>query len=78
MAGYSGNRTTHQHRLNRIEGQIRGIARMVDEDRYCLDILIQVAAVSRALQSFALELLDDHLTTAWRVRSGGPASVTGG
>ena len=61
MAGYSGTRTTHQNRLNRIEGQIRGIARMVDEDRYCIDILTQVAAVSRALQSFALELLDAHL-----------------
>ena len=61
MAGYSASRTTHQNRLNRIEGQIRGIGRMVDEDRYCIDILTQVAAVSRALQSFALELLDDHL-----------------
>lgn len=39
MAGYSGNRTTHQHRLNRIEGQVRGNARMVDEDGYCIDIL---------------------------------------
>jgi DNA-binding FrmR family transcriptional regulator len=61
VAGYSASRRTHQNRLNRIEGQIRGIARMVDEDRYCIDILTQVAAVSRALQSFALELLDDHL-----------------
>ena len=48
-------------RLHRIEGQVRGIERMVAEDRYCIDILTQVAAVSTALESLALEILDDHV-----------------
>lgn len=48
-------------RLHRIEGQVRGIARMVDQDAYCIDVLTQVAAASRALQSVALVLLDQHL-----------------
>jgi DNA-binding FrmR family transcriptional regulator len=49
-------------RLHRIEGQVRGIERMVDEDRYCVDILTQVGAVKTALESMALELLNDHVT----------------
>lgn len=49
-------------RLNRIEGQVRGIARMVDDDKYCIDVLTQVSATSRALQSVALVLLDDHMS----------------
>jgi DNA-binding FrmR family transcriptional regulator len=48
-------------RLHRIEGQVRGIERMVEDDRYCVDILTQVAAVSRALDSLAFEVLDDHV-----------------
>ena len=48
-------------RLHRIEGQVRGIERMVDDDRYCLDILTQVAAVKTALESLAFEVLDDHV-----------------
>ena len=48
-------------RLNRIEGQVRGLARMVDDDRYCIDILTQVSAMTKALQSVALGLLDEHL-----------------
>ena len=48
-------------RLHRIEGQVRGIERMVDEDRYCIDILTQVGAVKTALESLAFELLDDHV-----------------
>lgn len=48
-------------RLNRIEGQVRGIARMVERDAYCIDILTQVSAASRALQGVALALLDDHM-----------------
>jgi DNA-binding FrmR family transcriptional regulator len=48
-------------RLHRIEGQVRGIERMVDEDRYCIDILTQVAAVRTALESLSLELLEDHV-----------------
>jgi DNA-binding FrmR family transcriptional regulator len=48
-------------RLRRIEGQVRGIARMVEEDQYCIDILTQISAASRALQSVALALLDEHI-----------------
>jgi DNA-binding FrmR family transcriptional regulator len=48
-------------RLHRIEGQVRGIERMVDDDRYCIDILTQVAAVRTALESLAFEVLDDHV-----------------
>jgi CsoR family transcriptional regulator, copper-sensing transcriptional repressor len=48
-------------RLHRIEGQVRGIERMVEDDRYCLDILTQVAAVKTALESLAFEVLDDHV-----------------
>ena len=61
VAGYSGNRDDHLKRLRRIEGQVRGLQRMVEEDKYCIDILTQVSAVTRALQSFSLELLDEHL-----------------
>jgi CsoR family transcriptional regulator, copper-sensing transcriptional repressor len=49
-------------RLHRIEGQVRGIERMVDEDRYCIDILTQVGAVKTALESLGLEILEDHVT----------------
>ena len=48
-------------RLNRIEGQVRGIERMVDDDRYCIDILTQLGAVSTALESLAVTILDDHV-----------------
>ena len=61
MAGYSANKDKVQKRLRRIEGQVRGLQRMVDEDRYCIEILDQVTAATRALQAVALELLDDHL-----------------
>jgi CsoR family transcriptional regulator, copper-sensing transcriptional repressor len=59
--GYSDDREAVQKRLRRIEGQVRGLQRMVEEDRYCIDILEQVSAATRALQSVALELLDDHM-----------------
>jgi DNA-binding FrmR family transcriptional regulator len=49
-------------RLHRIEGQVRGIERMVDEDRYCIDILTQIGAVKTALESLGLEILEDHVT----------------
>jgi DNA-binding FrmR family transcriptional regulator len=62
MAGYSDSKEQVQQRLRRIEGQVRGLQRMVDEDAYCIDVLTQVSAATRALQSVALELLDDHLT----------------
>lgn len=61
--GYSVNKESVQKRLRRIEGQVRGIQRMVDEDRYCINVLEQVAAATRALQSVALELMESHLTT---------------
>ena len=61
MVGYAENKDKVQKRLRRIEGQVRGLQRMIDEDRYCVDILDQVTAVTRALQAVALELLGDHL-----------------
>lgn len=59
--GYAASKDAHLKRLARIEGQIRGIARMVENDTYCIDVLTQVSATTRALQAVALELLDDHL-----------------
>ncbi|URM90819.1 metal-sensitive transcriptional regulator [Streptomyces sp. MRC013] len=59
--GYHEQRGEHLKRLRRIEGQIRGLQRMVDEDVYCIDILTQVSASTKALQSFALQLLEEHL-----------------
>ena len=61
MSGYSGTKDDYLKRLRRIEGQVRGIARMVDEDTYCIDILTQVAAVTKALQAVSLGLVEDHL-----------------
>jgi len=60
--GYTENKDSYLTRLRRIEGQVRGLQRMVEGDKYCIDILTQVAAVTRALQSVALGLLDEHLT----------------
>jgi len=62
MAGYKMNKDDIRRRLKRIEGQVRGIDRMVEEDRYCIDVLDQVAAITRALQQVSLGLLDDHLS----------------
>ncbi|MGW5973272.1 metal-sensitive transcriptional regulator [Streptomyces sp. NPDC055186] len=59
--GYHHQKQEHLKRLRRIEGQIRGLQRMVDEDVYCIDILTQVSASTKALQSFALQLLEEHL-----------------
>ena len=61
MHGYSDQREAHLKRLRRIEGQVRGLARMIEEDVYCIDILTQVAAATRALQAVSLGLLEDHL-----------------
>jgi CsoR family transcriptional regulator, copper-sensing transcriptional repressor len=60
MPGYAIHKPRVQGRLRRIEGQVRGIAKMVDEDRYCIDVLTQVSAVKAALESVALLLLADH------------------
>ena len=62
MPGYGDNREAVKVRLRRIEGQIRGLQRMVDEDAYCIDVLTQVSAATKALQSLALLLMDDHLS----------------
>jgi DNA-binding FrmR family transcriptional regulator len=58
---YSANKEAHQRRLRRVEGQVRGLQRMVEQDAYCIDVLTQVSAATRALQSFALELLEEHM-----------------
>src|SRR5256885_2710942 len=60
--GYTAEKSAHLKRLRRIEGQVRGLQRMVEEDKYCIDILTQVSAAMKALQSFSLELLDEHLS----------------
>lgn len=59
--GYSHDKESHLKRLRRIEGQIRGLQRMVEQDVYCIDILTQVSASTKGLQSFALQLLEEHL-----------------
>ncbi len=59
--GYSIKKEDYAKRLNRIEGQVRGIRRMIDEDTYCIDVLTQVSAATRALQSVAVGLLDEHV-----------------
>ncbi len=59
--GYTGTKDEHLKRLARIEGQVRGIARMVEQDKYCIDVLTQVSAATKALQALALGLLDEHL-----------------
>ena len=61
MVGYSEEKPLLQKRLRRIEGQIRGLQRLVDEDAYCIDVLTQIAAATKALESVALELLSGHL-----------------
>jgi len=59
--GYGANKQDYLRRLRRIEGQVRGLQRMVTEDEYCIDILTQISASTRALQSVAVALLDEHL-----------------
>jgi DNA-binding FrmR family transcriptional regulator len=74
MAGYSMSKDDLQKRLRRIEGQVRGLQRMIDEDTYCIDVLTQVSATTSALQSVALGLLDEHLRhcVTDAVAAGGP------
>ncbi len=71
--GYIDDKEIIQKRLRKVEGQIRGLQRMVDDDRYCIEILEQVSAATKALQAVALELLDDHLAhcVSEAVRKGG-------
>ena len=61
LPGYSPSKEAYLRRLKRIEGQVRGIARMVDEDKYCIDILTQVAAVTKALHAVSLGLVEEHI-----------------
>lgn len=71
--GYIVEKSALLNRLRRIEGQVRGLQRMVDEETYCIDVLTQTSAVTRALENVALTLLDDHLRhcVADAARSGG-------
>ncbi len=59
--GYVDDKSDYLKRLRRVEGQIRGLQRMVEEDKYCIDVLTQVSAATSALESFALSMLDEHL-----------------
>jgi len=61
MRGYTMNKDDYSKRLRRIEGQVRGLQRMIEEDAYCIDVLTQVSAVTSALQSVALGLLNEHI-----------------
>ncbi len=74
VRGYTAHKEDVQKRLRRIEGQVRGLQRMVDEDAYCIDVLTQISASTKALQAVALQLLEDHLghcvTNA--IETGGP------
>ena len=72
MTGYVKDKQQIEARLSRVEGQVRGLRKMVDEDRYCIDVLTQVSAVQSALESVALLLLRDHTEhcVAEAIRSG--------
>ena len=78
MAGYEMNKDDLLRRLRRIEGQVRGIAQMVEDDRYCIDVLTQVAAATKGLQSVAVGMFDDHLRhcVAEAVAQGGKEAET--
>ena len=74
MPGYEMSKDQLLARLRRVEGQIRGLQQMVEADRYCIDVLTQISAVTKALQSVAVGMLDDHLRhcVADAVSAGGP------
>jgi CsoR family transcriptional regulator, copper-sensing transcriptional repressor len=74
VPGYSTDKDDLLRRLRRVEGQVRGLQQMIEGDRYCIDVLTQVSAATKALQSVALALLDDHLRhcVAEAVAGGGP------
>ncbi|MEI7518978.1 MAG: metal-sensitive transcriptional regulator [Mycobacteriaceae bacterium] len=76
--GYSENKDNYAKRLRRIEGQVRGVAKMIDDEKYCIDILTQISAVNSALQSVALGLLDEHLNhcVSHAVAEGGAEAET--
>ena len=74
--GYADNKDAHVKRMRRIEGQVRGISKMIESDKYCIDILTQVSAVNKALEAVALGLLDEHLKhcVADAATEGGPVA----
>ncbi|ANY05524.1 metal-sensitive transcriptional regulator [Pseudonocardia sp. HH130630-07] len=76
MHGYADNKDAHIKRMRRIEGQVRGISKMIESDKYCIDVLTQVAAVNKALEAVALGLLDEHLKhcVADAAAEGGPVA----
>ena len=76
MYGYTHDKASYLMRLRRIEGQVRGLQRMIEEDKYCIDILTQVSAATKALQSVALGLLEEHLShcVTQAVAEGGDAT----
>ena len=71
--GYSAHKDAHLKRLRRVEGQVRGLQRMVESDAYCIDVLTQVSAATKALESVALRLLEEHLAhcVADAIQAGG-------
>jgi DNA-binding FrmR family transcriptional regulator len=75
--GYVADKDALVKRLHRIEGQVRGVERMLEEDRYCIDVLTQIAAVTTALESVAFKILDDHVNhcVADAMASGDPAQA---
>lgn len=77
MRGYTGGKENHLKRLRRIEGQIRGLQRMVENDEYCIDVLTQISAATKALQSVSLGLMDEHLKhcVANAITEGGDAAT---
>lgn len=61
MHGYAEHKQEHLRRLRRVEGQVRGLQRMIENDEYCIDVLTQISAATRALQAVSIGLLDEHL-----------------
>jgi DNA-binding FrmR family transcriptional regulator len=78
MASYTNAKSDYLARLRRVEGQIRGLQRMIEEDKYCIDVLTQVSAATSALQAFSLALLDEHMRTCVMdaARAGGEEADT--
>jgi DNA-binding FrmR family transcriptional regulator len=77
VRGYGIAKDDYQKRLRRIEGQVRGLQRMIDEDAYCIDVLTQITSVTKALQSVALGLLDEHVRHCVAHEQGRDGAVPG-
>jgi len=76
--GYTANKDDYLKRLRRIEGQTRGLQKMIEDDKYCIDVLTQISAATKALQSVALRLLDEHMASCMvdAAKAGGQKSET--